>query len=333
MKQRALSGIQPSGAIHLGNYFGMLKQAVELADSGQYDCFYFLANYHAMTTVRDGERLRALTAGAALDILSVGLSPEKAVIFRQSDVPEVCELTWVFNCLINKSLMELAHSYKDKVNKGIDASMGLFDYPVLMASDILIYKSHIVPIGRDQKQHLEMTRDIAGLFNRAYGDCFPLPEPRFTETAKVPGTTWDVDETGQRTFSKMSKSYDNHIELFGDPKAIKKKIMGIETDSTPLESPKDPEKDIIFTLYSLMATDAEISDLAARYRAGGMGYGDAKKLLLRKVESIFGPYRDRRAELAARPDDVNDILKSGAAKARAVARQTMDDVRSRAGIS
>lgn len=319
--KRILSGVQPTGKLHLGNYFGAIKQHIALQEEG--NCFYFLADYHSMTTIQDAEQRRTLTREATIDYLALGLDPGKAVFFRQSDVPEVCELAWMFGTVITMGLLERAHSYKDKTNKGIEASVGLFTYPILMAADILIYRSNIVPVGEDQVQHVEMTRDIAEKFNRIYKDVFPLPDCRLEATAKVVGTD------GQ----KMSKSYGNTIEIFAEGTALKKSVMGIVTDSTPVEAPKDPAKCTVFALYTLFATVDEREQLAKRYRAGGMGFGEAKSLLLAKIDAYFEPFRDRRKRLAADPGYVEDVLREGAKKARAEAVQTLELVRSAVGFS
>lgn len=319
---RILSGIQPSGKLHLGNYFGMMKPAIELQARGQ--AYLFIANYHALTSVADPARLRADTWDVALDFLACGLDPEKTIFFRQSDVPEVTELTWLLSIVTPMGLLERCHSYKDKLAKGIPASAALFNYPVLMAADILAYQSHIVPVGRDQKQHVEVTRDIAVKFNNTFGEIFTIPEPSIAETvAVVPGLD------GQ----KMSKSYGNTIELFGDPKEARQRIMRIVTDSTPLEAPKNPDGCNIFALYKLLATEDEAADLAARYRAGNFGYGTAKKALADKLESTFAPLRARRQELARDPDRVEAILQHGAERARAEARRTLDAARRAVGIA
>ncbi len=317
---RVLSGIQPSGALHLGNYFGAMKQHIELQE--QHECFYFIANYHSMTTVQDADRLRELTRNVAIDYLAMGLDPQKAIFFRQSDIPEVTELAWILSTVTGKGLLERAHSFKDKVAKGITVSMGLFFYPLLMAADILIYRSDVVPVGRDQVQHIEMTQDMAGYFNQTYREVFVRPEPRFNEAPVVPG----VD--GQ----KMSKSYGNAIDLFGPSKVIRKRIMSIKTDSTPVEDPKNPETCNVFALLKLMAGPDELAEWEQRYRAGGMGYGDAKKRLAELYEERFGARRAIREDWAGRPDDVEDILRDGAARARAVAAEVMDDVRDACGI-
>src|SRR5439155_3796319 len=245
------------------------------------------------------------------------LDPDKATFFRQSDVPEVTELTWILGTVTSMGLLERAVSYKDKVDRGIEASVGLFVYPVLMASDILIYRSHVVPVGQDQVQHIEMTADIAGRFNRAYGEIFPIPTYKLDKGAKVPGTD------GQ----KMSKSYGNTIDIFAEGKPLEKTVMGIKTDSTPLGQPLDPDKCNVFTLYSLFATDAEKAAMAADYRAGKIGYGQAKKMLKSRIEDFFAPARAKRKELAARPDYIEDVLREGAKKARAEGQQTMELVR------
>jgi len=320
-RKRILSGVQPTGKLHLGNYFGALKQHIALQSEGE--CYYFIADYHSLTSVQNAAQRRELVLDVALDYLALGLDPAQATFFRQSDVPEVTELAWIFGCVTNMGLLERAHSYKDKIDKGLEANVGLFTYPVLMAADILIYRSNLVPVGEDQVQHLEMTRDIAGRFNRAYSDVFPLPEARLVPVgAKVPG----VD--GQ----KMSKSYGNTIEIFAEGKPLQKVVMSIVTDSTPVDAPKDPSRCNVFALYSLFATDEEKAALAERYRAGGMGYGEAKKLLLAKIDAYFAPARERRKALAARPDDVEDILRASAARARAEAQQTMELVRRGCGL-
>jgi tryptophanyl-tRNA synthetase len=319
-RQRILSGVQPSGKLHLGNYFGAIRQHVALQDEAE--CFYFIADYHALTTIQDAGELRCNVRDVALAYLSLGLDPNKAVFFRHSDVPEVTELTWILSTVTNMGLLERAVSYKEKVDRGIEANVGLFTYPLLMASDILIYRSHVVPVGKDQVQHIEMTADIAGRFNRIYGEAFPIPTYRLDKMPKVPGTD------GQ----KMSKSYDNTIDLFAEGNALKKQVMGIVTDSSSVEDPKDPETCTVFALYSLFATDAEREALAARYRAGGMGYGEAKKLLLDKINNYFGPARERRKQLAAEPRLVDEVLRQGAERARAEAQLTMERVRQAVGL-
>jgi len=319
---RILSGVQPSGTLHIGNYFGALRQHIAMQDAG--DAFYFLANYHALTTVNDASTLLELTRDAALDYLALGLDPQKATFFRQSDVPEVCELTWLLSTVTGMGLLERAVSYKDKLARGIQPRVGLFTYPVLMAADILIYDADVVPVGADQVQHIEMTRDMAGYFNTIYGETFHLPEPRLEEsTARVPGTD------GQ----KMSKSYGNTIGIFDEGKVLKTKVMGIVTDSTPVESPKDPESNTVWQLYRLVAPPDAVEDMAAQMRAGGYGYGTAKKALLEAIDETFAPFRDRRKELASRPEVVEDVLRDGAGRAREHARRVLDRARSACGIA
>jgi len=318
---RILSGIQPSGKLHLGNYFGMMRPALELQEQGE--TFLFIANYHAMTTVSDAAQLRTDTRDVALDFLACGLDPERTIFFRQSDVPEVHELTWILSTLTPMGLLERCHSYKDKLARGIDATHGLFAYPVLMAADILLYQSNLVPVGRDQKQHVEVTRDLALKFNHRYGDIFTIPEPSIREeVAVVPG----ID--GQ----KMSKSYGNAIDLFGSDKETKAAIMSIVTDSTPLEDPKDPESCHVYALYKLFVSPAEAAEMAAKLRAGGYGYGHAKKELIAAYHALLDPFRSRRAELAAAPDYVEEILLRGAARARAAAAATLKAVRQATGL-
>src|SRR6516225_5194702 len=284
--KRFLSGIQPSGKLHLGNYFGAIKQHIALQSEGT--SLYFIADYHALTTVQDPKAMREYVRDVALDYLALGLDPEQAIFFRHSDVPEVTELAWILGTVTNMGLLERAVSYKEKVEKGIEASVGLFTYPVLMAADILIYRSHVVPVGRDQVQHIEMTADIAGKFNRTYGEVFPIPTYRLDKESKVPGTD------GQ----KMSKSYGNTIEIFAEGKRLQKTVMSIKTDSTSLGEPLDPDKDNVFALYSLFATEEERAALAADYRAGKVGYGQAKKLLKAKIDEHFGEAREKRKQLA-----------------------------------
>jgi tryptophanyl-tRNA synthetase len=319
--RRILSGVQPSGKLHLGNYFGAVKQHIALQDEAQ--CFYFIADYHSLTTIQDAKTLREHTRDVALDYLALGLDPDKAIFFRQSDVPEVTELAWILSTVTNMGLLERAVSYKEKVEKGIDASVGLFYYPVLMAADILIYRSHVVPVGKDQVQHIEMTRDMAERFNRTFGPVFPIPDYRLDKESKVLG----VDGL------KMSKSYGNTIDIFAEGNALKKTIMSIKTDDTPVEAPKDPEKSNVFALYSLFATDDEKAALAQRYRAGGLGYGTAKTMLLEKVNEYFAQARERRKQLAADPEYVEGVLRSGAQRARAEARKTMALVREAVGMN
>jgi tryptophanyl-tRNA synthetase len=319
---RILSGIQPSGALHLGNYFGMMRPAIELQDRGE--AFYFIADYHSMTSLFDAEQRRKNTLDVALDFLACGLDPKKSVFFRQSDVPEVTELSWLLSTVTPMGMLERATSYKDKIAKGIAPCHGLFAYPVLMAADILIYDSNLVPVGRDQKQHVEMTRDIAIKFNEQYGRTFVIPEPQIRlEVAVVPGTD------GQ----KMSKSYDNTIEIFGDEKAIRKKIMGIVMDSRAPQEPKpDAEKNLAIQLLKLVAPTNIGKEFEEKLRAGGLGYGDLKKALFEHYWNYFGDARKRRAELTANLDYVNKILADGAAKARAKAREVLKRAKIASGL-
>ncbi|HET7623980.1 MAG TPA: tryptophan--tRNA ligase [Verrucomicrobiae bacterium] len=319
---RILSGIQPSGALHLGNYFGMMRPAIELQSEGE--TFYFIADYHSMTTLFDAEQRRKNSFDVALDFLACGLDPKKSVFFKQSDVPEVTELAWMLSTVTPMGLLERAHSYKDKTAKGISASHGLFAYPVLMAADILIYDSNVVPVGRDQKQHVEMTRDIAIKFNEQYGSTFVIPEPRIREeVAVVPGTD------GQ----KMSKSYGNTIEIFGEEKATRKKIMSIVMDSRAPEEPKpDAEKNIAIQLLKLIAHADVAKDFEERLRAGGLGYGDLKKALFEQYWNYISVARTRRAELASNRDYVEKVLAEGAKKARDVARQVLNRAKRASGL-
>ena len=320
--RRILTGIQPSGKLHWGNYFGAIRNMVTLQNAGE-EMFMFIANFHAMTTVRDGETLRRATRDVVLDYLACGIDPERTVLYRQSDLAEVQELAWYLSCLCPMGLLERCHSYKDKMAHGFDATHGLFAYPVLMAADILIMNADLVPVGKDQKQHLEVTRDLAQKFNNAYGEIFKLPDAYIPETvATIPGTD------GQ----KMSKSYHNTIELFEDAKAIKKKVMGIVTDSRTMEEPKDPEGNAIYNLYKLFATEAETAEMAGNFRKGGYGYGSAKKELLAAYHRMFDPFRAKREELAKDMDYIEDVLAEGARKARAAAAPAMEQARKAVGL-
>ncbi len=320
--KRVLSGIQPSGALHIGNYFGMMRQMIAYQDSA--DLFCFIANYHAMTSLEDGPALAQGTVDAATSFLALGLDPDRATFWVQSDVPEVQELTWVLSTLAPMGLLERCHSYKDKVAKGIAANHGLFAYPVLMAADILLYQSNAVPVGKDQKQHLEVTRDLALKFNATYGETFVIPEAEIDdELAVIPGTD------GQ----KMSKSYGNTIDIFTDRKTLKKSVMSVVTDATPIEEPKDPDKCNLFALSRLFLTSAQVAELRARYVAPGLKYSDVKKELIETIWNYFEPHRARRDELLARPDDVLDILRAGAEKARATAAHTLGEVRRKVGLA
>lgn len=322
MKKRVLSGIQPSGKLHLGNYFGMIKRMVEYQDST--DLFCFIANLHSLTTLQNGPLLKELTLNAAIDLLSLGIDPEKTHFWIQSDVPEVTELAWILSCNTQKGLLEKAHSYKDKLSKGIFPNLGLFSYPVLMSADILINRANIVPVGKDQKQHLEIARDIALKFNHNFGNVLTIPEPDILDgVAIIPGTD------GQ----KMSKSYDNTISIFDDPAALKKSVMSIVTDSKGVEDSKDPDACNVFSIYKLFANDREQQEMRGRYIAGGLGYGDAKKILLEKVQNYFSPFKERRKYLANHPEEVEDILKRGAERVRKISRVTLEEVRAVLGLS
>jgi tryptophanyl-tRNA synthetase len=319
---RILSGIQPSGALHIGNYFGMMKPAIELQSQGE--CYYFIADYHSMTSLSDAAERRRNSRDVALDFLACGLDPQKSVFFRQSDLPEVTELTWIIGTLTPMGLLERAHSYKDKLAKGVAANFGLFAYPVLMASDILLYDSNLVPVGKDQKQHVEMTRDIAIKFNQTYGETFVIPEPAIREeVATVPGLD------GQ----KMSKSYGNTIELFGEEKAMRKRIMSIVMDSrTPQEPKPDADRNVAIQLLKLVAPKEVAVDYENRLRTGGLGYGDLKKTLFEHYWNHFAAARARRAELVANRDYVDQVLRDGAERARAVASKVLERARKACGL-
>ena len=319
---RVLSGIQPSGSLHLGNFFGMMKKMIEHQEN--HELFCFIANYHAMTSVADGKALAKGTLEAAANFLALGMDPEKSIFWVQSDVPEVQELTWVLSNFTPMGLLERCHSFKDKTARGIAANHGLFAYPVLMAADILLFQSEKVPVGKDQKQHVEVTRDIAIKFNNVYGEIFTLPEPEIDEeVATVPGLD------GQ----KMSKSYGNTIDLFQEEKALRKQIMRIVTDPTPVEEPKDPDKCNVFQIYRLFMNKEQEADLRRRYEAGGMGYGEVKEELFVTVRDFFAPYAERRKELLADTDEVRSILAQGADKARHTAVKTLRKVRKKTGLA
>lgn len=318
---RILSGIQPSGILHIGNYFGMMRPAIALQAEGE--ALYFIADYHALTSVRDPKALRENCHLVALDFLACGLDPEKAALFLQSDVPQVTELAWILSTVTPVSRLELAHSYKDKVARGMAANAGLFNYPVLMAADILIYDSDVVPVGKDQKQHLEITRDIAARINEAYGEILKLPEPRIQEkTQTVPGLD------GQ----KMSKSYGNTIDIFAEEKEMRKRVMSIVTDSTPVEGSKEPDQSTIFELYSLVGSADEVAEMRAAFEKGGTGYGDFKKQLFAKLWEFFAPMRQRREEILAQPDYIDEVLRKGAARANGIANKVMARVRDAVGL-
>ncbi|MEX2569692.1 MAG: tryptophan--tRNA ligase [Gemmatimonadota bacterium] len=320
--KRILTGIQPSGGFHLGNYFGAIRPLVQMQARGQ--VFAIIVDLHALTSVREPEALRDYTRRAAIDFLACGIDPERSVFFRQSDVPEHGELMWVLSTVTPMGLLERAHAYKDKVARGIPAMHALFAYPVLQAADILLYDADVVPVGKDQKQHLEIARDIAGKMNEAYGDVLKLPHPEIAEqVATIPGLD------GQ----KMSKSYGNTIELFMPEKKLRKRVMGIVTDSTPLDAPKDPEGSTIVELYRLVASPEEVRRMEDDFRAGGIGYGDFKQRLFEAIRDHFEPFRDRRDALLQDPDAVDRILADGADRARAVAQETFGRVKRAVGLA
>ena len=319
---RILSGIQPSGKLHVGNYLGAMKQHLELQHQG--DAFYFIADFHAMTTVKDPQLLRENIRDVALDYLALGLDPQKATFYRQSDIHEVPELTWLLTTVTPMGLLERCHSYKDKIAKGIPPDHGLFAYPVLMAADILVVDSNVVPVGKDQKQHVEVTRDIAQRYNNTYGqEVFVIPEDRILpETGVVPG----ID--GQ----KMSKSYGNDIGIFLEGKALKERVMAIVTDSAPVEAPKDPDSNNVYNLLKLFVSGEEDAEWRERFLKGGLKYSDAKKRLIAVLDETFGVARERRKDLARRPDYVEDVMREGARRTRLVAAATLARARKACGI-
>lgn len=320
---RALSGIQPTGPFHWGNYFGAIQQYIGLQDECDDGSFYFIANLHALTTVRDAELLKQYTLAGAMDLLALGLDPEKATLFVQSDVPEVSELCWLLLTGTPMGLLERCVSYKDKLAKGIKADAGLFTYPVLQAADILAYDATVVPVGEDQLQHIEVCRDLAQSFNHHFGETFVLPKGKvLDQSARVPGTDGE----------KMSKSYNNTLAVFDEEKPQRKQIMRIQTDSRPMEDPKDPEGDVLFDLLKLVATEDVVTEMRATYARGGFGYGDVKKALAAAAEAYWAPARERRAEWAAKPDEVRQILAAGAAKARERAGETLRRAQDACGL-
>ena len=318
---RVLSGIQPSGRLHIGNFFGAMRQQLNL--QAEHDCFYFIADYHALTSNPSPADVAQRTLDVATDYIALGLDTEKTVFWRQSDVPEVTELTWLLSCVTPMGLLQRCTSFKDKVAQGLSPNHGLFAYPVLQAADILIYNSNLVPVGADQKQHIEVTRDIAIRFNNAYGEILTTPEEHIIESvAVIPGTDG----------RKMSKSYGNTIEMFEPEKTVKKKIVRIVTDSTPVEDPKDPDKCNVFALLKLVAPADELADWENRYRSGGMGYGEAKKRLAELMIDYFRPFRERRAELENNLDYVREVLAGGAERAKSVAAATLARARDAVGL-
>ena len=320
-KKILLSGIKPTGRPHIGNYFGAMKQYVDMQND--YDSYIFLPDYHALTSVQNGAELAGYSLDVAIDLLAIGLEPVKVTLFKQSDVPEVTELAWIFNCLTTMPYLMRAHAFKDSEAKNKDINVGIFDYPILMAADILIQDADLVPVGADQKQHVEYARDTAEKFNRVYGDTFKLPEPRILEAvAVVPG----ID--GQ----KMSKSYGNHIPLFAEDDEIRSLVAKIVTDSKTPDEPKDPTTDNIFALHKLFSQD-DLAEIENKYRAGEMGYKESKEILADNIIKFITPLRARRAEFAADPDHVKKILAEGGERARAKASAKMTDVRQKTGLS
>lgn len=319
---RVLSGIQPSGRLHLGNYFGAMRQHIALQEKHQ--CYFFIADLHSLTTVHDRQKLAEYTFFAAVDYLAFGLDPEKVVFFRQSDVPEVCELYWILSNVTPLGLLERSHSYKEKLAQGLIPNHGLFSYPVLMAADILLYQSDLVPVGQDQKQHIEITRDIAQKFNNLYGEVLKIPRELISkETAIVPG----IDGR------KMSKSYQNTIPLFLEEKALKKKVFSIKTDSKGVAEAKDPKQCNLFALYKLLATDDEIKKMSSGYQQGGLSYKDIKEELLQLITDFFAKHREAREKLISNKEKINNILNEGAMKARITASETLDRVKNKLGLT
>jgi tryptophanyl-tRNA synthetase len=318
---RILSGIQPSGSLHIGNYFGMMKPMIEYQEVGELFCF--IVNYHAMTSVTDGKQLATGTVDAAMDFLALGLDPDQSIFWVQSDVPEVAELTWILNNVTPVGLLLRSHSYKDKIAQGLSPNHGLLSYPVLMAADILLYQSEKVPVGQDQQQHLEIARDIAIKFNHVFGETFVIPEAEINPN--IP-TVLGLDGR------KMSKSYDNTIEIFTSEEDLRKKIGGIVTDSTPVADPKDPDKCNLFAIISLFLSEDEKTDLAERYRRGGLKYSEVKNALFDRIWEFFGSAREKREQLEQAPDHVREILKAGAEKARAKALPTLELAKERVGL-
>jgi tryptophanyl-tRNA synthetase len=318
---RILSGIQPSGKLHIGNFFGAMRQHLQL--QAEHDCFYFIADFHALTSNPAPDEVAGHTLDVAMDYIALGLDTEKTVFWRQSDVPEVTELTWLLSCVTPMGLLQRCTSYKDKVAQGLSPNHGLFAYPVLQAADILIYNSDLVPVGADQKQHIEVTRDIAIRFNNHYSEVFTVPKEHIIESvAVVPG----IDGR------KMSKSYGNTIEIFEPEDSVRKKIMKIVTDSTPVENPKDPDKCNVFALLKLVASPEELAEWESKYRTGGMGYGQAKKRLAELMTDYFKPFQQKRTELENNIDYVKEVLANGTERAKAVARETLERARQAVGL-
>ena len=320
MKKMLLSGVKPTGTVHIGNYFGAMRQFVDLQN--EYNSFFFIADYHALTSVSDGTLLHKLSLDIAMDYLAIGLDPRKATLFLQSDVPEVAELTWIFNTITTVPYLSRAHAFKDAEAKNKEVNVGLFDYPILMAADILAYDADVVPVGLDQKQHVEIARDTAQKFNRLFGETFKIPEPMILEEVKtVPGTDG----------RKMSKSYGNTITLFAEDDEIKKAVMSIPTDSKGVNEPKDPDTCNVFALHKLVSVN-ELPELRERYIKGNIGYKESKDILLKNMIAFIAPLRERRKEIARNPEEVLRILKEGGVVARELARKKMDEVRKKVGL-
>jgi len=321
MARRSLTGVKPTGTPHIGNLLGAIRPALAL--QGTYESYYFIASYHALTSVRDREILQREILEVGATWLALGLDPTRTVFFRQHDVPEIAELTWILGCVTGKGMLDKGHAFKDAEANDREVNAGVWIYPLLMAADILMFHTNVVPVGKDQKQHVEIARDIAGRFNHAFGETFTLPEPLIQpDVATIPGLDG----------RKMSKSYGNTIEIFLPGKQLRKKIMSIQTDSTPMEEPKNPDTCNVFALYKLFATPEQTSDLAARYRAGGLGYGHAKQELFEVMDATLAEPRERYDDLIAHPEQVSGILDAGALRARAVAKETMKIVRDRVGL-
>jgi tryptophanyl-tRNA synthetase len=317
-----VSGIQPSGNLHLGNYFGAVQQFLQFIEGGD-ECYYFLANYHALTSLRDPQRLLELTCSTAADYVALGLDPARCAIYVQSDVPEVCELQWLLTTVTPMGLLERCHAYKDKVQQGLSADHGLFAYPVLQAADILMVRANRVPVGQDQKQHIEVTRDIAGYFNNTYGELLTIPEPYIPDNvAVVPG----------RDGRKMSKSYNNTIELFATEEDVRQQIFSIVTDSAALKDPKNPDTSMLYSILKLFCNDEQQAYWADRFRSGGLGYREVKQAIFDLYMEKFGPLRARRQELDSQPEYIDEILKQGAEKARKIAQPLLRELRAAVGI-
>lgn len=316
-----VSGVKPTGVLHIGNYFGALKQFVELQN--EYECRFFIANMHALTSVHDAKKMKEQTHELVLDYLAVGLDPKKATIYLQSDVPHVAELAWIFDCLTTVPYLERAHAFKDAEAKGKEINVGVFNYPMLMAADILVQDANVVPVGQDQKQHLEITRDTAEKFNRIFGETFALPNPLIIESvATIPGTD------GQ----KMSKSYNNVIPLFATDAEIEKAVMSIPTDSKGIEEPKDPDTDTVFKLHTLVTPAKTLENLRHRYEDGGIGYKESKEILIDSLKKFIGPIRERRKEWENKSEEMSKIITEGGMKMRKVVHEKMIEVREKVGL-